>query len=58
MYKFTNGLVVFTEEDKENFLKAGLVLEKEEKDAKEEDNAKFVEAKSGRSSKTNSRVQR
>lgn len=37
MYKFTNGVVVFTEEDKENYLKAGYVLVEEKK---ENDNAK------------------
>ena len=38
MYKFTNGLVVFTEEDKENYIKAGLVLVEEKEKAVEEDN--------------------
>lgn len=36
MYKFTNGVVVFTEEDKENFLKAGYILEKKTEKVEEE----------------------
>ena len=54
MYKFTNGVVCFTEEDKENFLKGGLVLveEKEEK-VGEENNDRIIEkAHSGSDSKT------
>ena len=38
MYKFTNGLVCFTEEDKENYIKAGLVLVEEKEKAVEENN--------------------
>ena len=38
MYKFTNGLVCFTEEDKENYIKAGLVLLEEKEKVVEKDN--------------------
>lgn len=54
MYKFTNGLVVFTEEDKENYIKAGLVLVEEKEKAVEEDNKNesFVREYKGNSPKT------
>ena len=42
MYKFNNGVVVFTEEDKENFLKAGYTLV-EEKDEKKDSNVPITE---------------
>ena len=38
MWKFSNGVVVFTEEDKENFLKAGYALVEEKKEEKNENN--------------------
>jgi len=38
MYKFTNGVVVFTEEDKERFVKAGYILEKEKVENDKDDN--------------------
>ncbi len=31
MYKFTNGIIVFDEKTKNDFLKAGFTLEKQEK---------------------------
>ena len=57
MYKFSNGVVVFTEEDKENFLKAGYVLVEEVKN--EEDNSdEPITDKSKSSKKSNSRFRR
>ena len=57
MYKFTNGIVVFTEEDKENFLKAGLILEKEEKNEDNSENKdRVIETKPRESRKINQRV--
>ena len=37
MYKFTNGIVVFDKKMRDNFLKAGYSLKKEEKQALKED---------------------
>lgn len=58
MYKFTNGVVVFTEEDKENFLKAGYILEKEENNAKKEDSVRVINEKFKRGEKTTSKFRR
>ncbi len=60
MYKFNNGVVVFTEEDKENFLKAGFTLVEEKKEEKHEknDNDAYVTREFGKGKKTNSRFQR
>ena len=61
MYKFTNGVVVFTEEDKENFLRAGYVLveeKKEEKNVKENDSNGIVREKPKANNKITSRFQR
>jgi hypothetical protein len=43
MYKFSNGVVVFTEEDKENYIKAGYILVEETKPVAEEKKEKIVE---------------
>jgi hypothetical protein len=56
MYKFTNGVVVFTEEDKENFLKAGYILEKEKENGKDDD--RIIETKPRESNKKSSRFRR
>ena len=64
MYKFTNGIVVFTEEDKENFLKAGLKLVEEENEdeveVKDEINNKdeFIGGEYKPSNKTTSRFRK
>lgn len=61
MYKFSNGVVVFTEEDKENFLRAGYTLvedtTKEEK-YENKDNDGVIETKLEQSKKTTSRFRR
>ena len=59
MYKFTNGIVVFTEEDKENFLRAGLKLVEEVKDENNsKDKDRIVETKLRESKKTNSTIRK
>lgn len=57
MYKFSNGVVVFTEEDKEAFLKAGYVLVEE---IKNEDNGnnRIVEEEPRRGKRFNSKIQK
>lgn len=35
MYKFTNGVIVFTKEDRDNFLKAGYTLVEEKNENKD-----------------------
>jgi len=58
MYKFTNGVVVFTEEDKENYIKAGYILVEEKKDKTSEKNDKgwFVAKEYKRSDEEPGRV--
>ena len=56
MYKFSNGVVVFTEEDKEAFLKAGYVLVEDKNEENDSDGTITEEHKS--SKKTNSRFRR
>jgi hypothetical protein len=56
MYKFSNGVVVFTEEDKEAFIKAGYVLVKEENENK--DNSGTIKEQSKASNKITSRVRK
>ena len=51
MYKFTNGIVVFTEEDKENFIKAGLKLVEEEKN-EDNNNGRIIAEESKQRNKT------
>ncbi|MBO7614791.1 MAG: hypothetical protein J6T15_03750 [Bacilli bacterium] len=60
MYKFANGLVCFTEEDKENFIRAGLKLvedKKEEKDVKDDNNG-VIKQRVEESNKATRRVSR
>lgn len=45
MYKFTNGVVVFTEEDKKRFIEAGYVLVEEKDKTNEKDNKSWSVAK-------------
>lgn len=53
MYKFTNGLVVFDKETKEQYLKAGYKLVEEKKETTDEsDKIKFIDK---RDSRTNSK---
>lgn len=56
MYKFTNGVVVFTEEDKDAFVKAGYVLVEEKNEDKSNDRI-IAEEPRGRK-KTDTRIQR
>lgn len=56
MYKFSNGVVVFTEEDKEAFLKAGYVLVEDKNEI--ENNGGVENGKSEKGSKTTSRFQK
>ena len=58
MYKFTNGVVVFTEEDKNNFLKAGYILEEKKENVKEKDSNGTINEKFERSEKATSRFRR
>lgn len=58
MYKFTNGVVVFTEEDKNNFLKAGYILVKEDAKNENNNNNGTFTRKSEQSEKTTSRFRR
>ena len=58
MYKFTNGVVVFTEEDKERFVKAGYILEEDKNDAKKENSTGTINEESKRSEKITSRFRR
>lgn len=60
MYKFTNGVVVFTEEDKNNFLKAGYILEENKVEEKDEinNNDGVISTKFEQSQKTTSRFRR
>ena len=59
MYKFTNGVVVFTEEDKNNYVKAGYVLvEDDKKDDKDDNTNGTVSIKHEQSVKTTSRFRR
>ena len=57
MYKFSNGVVVFTEEDKEAYVKAGYVLVEE---IKNEDNGddRVIETEPRRGKKFNTRIQK
>ena len=55
MYKFSNGVVVFTEEDKENFLKAGYVLVEDIKN-ENKDNGGVIGEEPRKSKKVNTRV--
>ena len=50
MYKFTNGVVVFTIEDRDRFIKAGYTLEEEE--SHEKSNSDEPIAKEYRKSET------
>lgn len=43
MYKFSNGVVVFTEQDKENYVKAGYILVEETKPVAEEKKENIIE---------------
>lgn len=52
MYKFTNGLVVFTKEDRDNLLKLGYKLV-EEKDNENKNNDGVVKRKSKKNGKSN-----
>ena len=52
MYKFTNGFIVYTAEDRDNLLKNGYKLV-EEKVNENKDNSGVVTKKSKRSGKTN-----
>ena len=54
MYKFTNGVVVFTEEDKEAFVKAGYVLVEEKNE--DNDNNGIVKEEPGRRKKTSTKL--
>jgi hypothetical protein len=45
MYKFTNGVVVFTEEDKNNYVKAGYVLVEDDKKDDKDDNTNGIISK-------------
>lgn len=58
MYKFTNGVVVFTEEDKNNYVKAGYVLVEDKEDAKEDNSVRTIDKKFERGEKTTSRFRR
>ena len=62
MYKFTNGVVVFTEEDKDNMVRAGYVLvqeeKKEEENVKENDSNGIIEEKPRTNNKITSRFRR
>ena len=59
MYKFTNGVVVFTEEDKERFVKAGYILEKEKVENDKDDNTNgTISREHEQSVKTTSRFRR
>jgi hypothetical protein len=55
MYKFTNGLVVFTKEDRDNLLKIGYKLV-EEKGNENSNNNGVVKGKSKKSGKSNWRI--
>ena len=57
MYKFSNGVVVFTEEDKEAFVKAGYVLVEEIKNEENDSDGTITEEHKP-SKKTNSRFRR
>ena len=50
MYKFSNGIVVFSKEDRDRFIKAGLKLVKEK--SEDDSNDRIVKTESGKVDKT------
>ena len=55
MYKFSNGVVVFTEEDKDAFIKAGYVLVEEIKNENNDDD-RVIKEEPRRGKKFNSKI--
>lgn len=60
MWKFSNGVVVFTKEDKERFVEAGYVLVEEKEEEKVEDNGNdgAIDRKSEQGKKTTSKFRK
>lgn len=57
MYKFSNGVVVFTEEDKEAYVKAGYVLVEEIKN-EDNNNDGVIKEEPRRNKRFNSKIQK
>ena len=59
MYRFTNGIVVFDEKTKDEYIKNGMKLEEDKKDklenGSEHNKTEFIKKEYGRSSKKTSK---